>query len=214
MSDPYKILGVSPTATDKEIKSAYKELVKKYHPDRFQDDTMAQLANEKMTEINAAYDQIMDERKNGVSGAFGGAGGSRRYDRSSYGSDGYSQINYSQVRAMIHAGRLTEADGMLKGVPEYARNAEWYFLNGTICFQRGWMNEAYHNIAKATQMDPGNPEYSQALGQMNRQRGGYMSGSSRYNSGNTANDTCNCMSDLCIADCCCEMMGGDLVPCC
>ena len=57
--DPYKILGVSPTASDAEIKSAYKELVKKYHPDQYQDNPLADVAEEKMSEINAAYDQIM-----------------------------------------------------------------------------------------------------------------------------------------------------------
>ena len=54
--DPYKILGVSPTASDAEIKSAYKELVKKYHPDQYQDNPLADVAEEKMSEINAAYD--------------------------------------------------------------------------------------------------------------------------------------------------------------
>ena len=61
--DPYKILGVSPTASDAEIKSAYKELVKKYHPDQYQDNPLADVAEEKMSEINAAYDQIMTSRR-------------------------------------------------------------------------------------------------------------------------------------------------------
>ena len=63
--DPYKILGVSPTASDAEIKSAYKELVKKYHPDQYQDNPLADVAEEKMSEINAAYDQIMTSRRGG-----------------------------------------------------------------------------------------------------------------------------------------------------
>ena len=68
--DPYKILGVSPTASDAEIKSAYKELVKKYHPDQYQDNPLADVAEEKMSEINAAYDAI----KNGDTGPAGPAG--------------------------------------------------------------------------------------------------------------------------------------------
>ena len=63
--DPYKILGVSPTASDAEIKSAYKELVKKYHPDQYQDNPLADVAEEKMSEIHAVYDQIMTSRRGG-----------------------------------------------------------------------------------------------------------------------------------------------------
>jgi curved DNA-binding protein CbpA len=220
MTDPYKVLGVSPTADDSEIKSAYKKLVKKYHPDKYQDDAMAELANEKMTEINAAYDQIMDERKNGGSqNSYGGYGSnSYGYGQSGTGTGGYSTsgsgVNYQRIRMMIHAGNLTGADNFLRSVPVESRTAEWYFLWGTVCYQRGWLNEAYNNILKASQMDPTNSEYASALRQMNMQRSGYMTGGSRYNTGNTANDTCNCLSDLCIADCCCEAMGGDLIPCC
>ena len=111
MNDPYKILGVEPTATDKEIKTAYKGLVRKYHPDRFQDEAMAEMANEKMTEINAAYDKIMDDRKNGRSGftsytAGGASGGYRRYSRESYeqASGGGVSGDYYPIRNRIHAG--------------------------------------------------------------------------------------------------------------
>ena len=59
VTDPYKVLGVSPEATDEEIKSAYRQLVKKYHPDNYADSPLADLANEKMQEINEAYDMVM-----------------------------------------------------------------------------------------------------------------------------------------------------------
>ncbi|HBG56338.1 MAG TPA: molecular chaperone DnaJ, partial [Ruminococcaceae bacterium] len=58
MSDPYKVLGVSPDATDAEVKAAYRKLAKKYHPDNYADSPLADLAGEKMKEINEAYDQV------------------------------------------------------------------------------------------------------------------------------------------------------------
>ncbi len=66
MSDPYKVLGVSPYATDDEISKAYKNLAKKYHPDNYTDNPLADLATEKMQEINQAYDEI---KKHGVKAA-------------------------------------------------------------------------------------------------------------------------------------------------
>ena len=64
MSDPYKVLGISRDATDEQVKEAYREMAKKYHPDNYQGSPIADLANEKMKEVNEAYDQIMNERKN------------------------------------------------------------------------------------------------------------------------------------------------------
>lgn len=65
MTDPYKVLGISPSSTDEQVKSAYRELAKKYHPDSYADNPLADLAQEKMKAINEAYDQIMKERQSG-----------------------------------------------------------------------------------------------------------------------------------------------------
>ena len=75
MSDPYKVLGVSPNATDEEIKAAYRELARKYHPDNYVNNPLGDLAAEKMKEINEAYDQIQASRKAGNQGGYGGYNG-------------------------------------------------------------------------------------------------------------------------------------------
>jgi len=60
MRDPYSVLGVGKTASEKEIKSAYRKLAKAYHPDQKSDDPKAQ---EKFTEATNAYDLLSDKQK-------------------------------------------------------------------------------------------------------------------------------------------------------
>lgn len=205
-SDPYKILGVSPDATDAEIKTAYKALVKKYHPDQYQDNPLASVAAEKMTDINAAYDEIMAQRRNGSSGGYTYNAGNGDY--SAYGFDS------AQVRSLIQNGNVTEADRILDQVGSGDRSGEWYFLKGSVCYKRGWLNEAYQNFQRAVQLNPSNAEYTAAFNQMNMQRGGYMNGNPNPMGANNGVAGMDCCSQLCCADCCCEMMGGDLIPCC
>ncbi len=70
MRDPYSVLGVKPDASDQEIKKAYRELARKYHPDNYVDNPLADLAEEKMKEVNEAYEAIQKQRSGG-----GGSGG-------------------------------------------------------------------------------------------------------------------------------------------
>ena len=65
MNNPYEVLGLKPGASEAEIKAAYKELVKKYHPDKYQNNPLADLAQEKLQEINEAYDTLMKKRISG-----------------------------------------------------------------------------------------------------------------------------------------------------
>jgi curved DNA-binding protein CbpA len=197
--DPYKVLGVSPNASNEEIKQAYHTLVKKYHPDNYVNNPIADLAAEKMKEINTAYDMIMKMRN--------GNGGSNSYD----GSSGYSGGNqsYAVIRNYISYGNLDKAEELLMQITD--RNADWYFLMGSIYYRRGWMDQAHDCFRQASAMDPGNPEYSSAYSRMAHQRDYYRSRRD-YNGGGMS--ACDCCSSLICADCCCECMGGDLISCC
>ncbi len=205
MTDPYKVLGVSRSANDDEIKDAYRKLAKKYHPDQYADSPLKELADEKMKEINEAYDTITAQRKGGQYG-YNGAQNSVHYINGS---------GFSDVRSLIMSGRIADAEQILNGVPGDRRNAEWYFLKGSVLYRRGWLEEAKDHFSTACQMEPGNGEYSAALNQAMSQRGGMYGG---YNPNQSMNaggcNTCDLCSGLLMADCCCECMGGDLIPCC
>lgn len=203
MKDPYEVLGVSPSDSDETIRAAYKALVKKYHPDNFSDSPLNGAADEKMQEINAAFDEIMNMRRGG-----GHAGE----------SFGNGSVDYLHVRKLIQNGNVTQADGILNGVSDAERGAEWNFLKGSICYTRGWLDQAAGYFGQAYNMEPGNPEYRAALEQINRNRGGYMNGNPQpqYNMNPNVGGCSGC--DMCqgliCADCCCECMGGDLISCC
>lgn len=89
--DPYAVLGVAPSATDEEVKKAYRSLSRKYHPDANVGNPDADKAEEKFKEVQQAYDQIMKLREQGARGGYQsyGPGSSRGYG-SGYGAGGYA----------------------------------------------------------------------------------------------------------------------------
>jgi len=202
MIDPYKALGVSSGASDDEIKEAYRELARKYHPDAYADNPLSDLAAEKMKAINDAYDHITAQRRSG--GQAGGDGGS--------GEGG----QFWDVRRLINAGRPSEAEEILDGVQRHARDAEWYFLKGSIQYTRGWMEDAFENFARACELNPNNREYRAALNQLEWQRKtgrpqqGFGGGRQPYTSGCGICDLCSAL--ICV-DCCCNCMGGGRLCC-
>ena len=73
MNNPYKVLGVNEGASQEEIRSAYLKLVKKYHPDKYTDSDLKELANEKLVEVNEAYEMLT--KKNGQSSSYANRNG-------------------------------------------------------------------------------------------------------------------------------------------
>ena len=209
MKDPYAVLGIEKNATDEQVKEAYRELARKYHPDRYADNPLSDLAKEKMQEINEAYDQIMNSRRHRHSGGTG-----TNYNNSS--------SKFADIRSYITSGRIEEAQELLDGIPMENRDAEWYFLNGTVAYRRGHFDKAYTSYATATRMDPSNPEYREAFARLQRSGNfganpyGNPYGNPYRSSGNMGGGCtgCDVCQTLICADCCCECMGGDLIRCC
>ena len=198
--DPYKVLGVSPNADKETIEKAYKELVKKYHPDRYADNPLKDLAEEKLKEINEAYSMI----KKTASYSSGGDGGG------SYSGSSSSTGEFATVRNYINAGQITQAEAILDRMN--SKTAEWFFLKGLCAIKRGWQDRAYSYIQTAVNMDPGNQEYRFYLNQFAARAQTYRTYGN--NGGYSSGDSLDCCLNLWCADSLCECLGGDLISCC
>ncbi len=203
MSDPYSVLGISPEASDEEVKRAYRDLARKYHPDNYQNNPLADLAEEKMKEINEAYAAITRSRSGGGAGpgdyGFQGQQYQRQYTYQQQSTD--NGALYSQIRQCIKMGNLIQAEQLLRSAPR--QTAEWYFLSGHLAYQKGWLDEAMQHFQTAYNMEPTNVEYRQALSMMQQGGGGYRPSGYRYSS-------CDpCTAYMCFS--LCTPWGG---PCC
>lgn len=188
--DPYEVLGVSSNASDDEVKQAYRQLAKKYHPDKYANSPLADTAAEKMKEINDAYDRILDERKRA------------RESGTSYQSYHNAGTRFANIRQLINANRFQEAEAALNSCPSAERTAEWYYLKGIILYRKGWLEEAYNHFRSACDKEPQNAEYRAAFERLEKQRSGAYGGYAQ-----PANHTCT-ICDICNAlicmDCCCN----------
>lgn len=159
MDDPYKVLGLSPDASDEEVKKAYRRLAKQYHPDLNPGDPVAA---KKMQEINAAYEQIKNPEKARSSGNSGSYGGYNPYGSGYGGESRSSEASYQQAAYnYIRFGRYQEALNALSN--DTNRNAQWYYLSALANDGLGNSVTALEHIRRAVSMEPDNPEYLNAL---------------------------------------------------
>ena len=205
IDDPYKVLGVSPDASDEEIKRAYRALAKKYHPDLNPGD---QEAARRMQEVNAAYEQIKDPdkfRQQQSSGGYGGYGG--YYDpfggyrqQQSYGGadqgDQYQQAAYQYIRFR----RYREALNALQNCQE--RNARWYYLSALANDGLGNQVTALEHIRRAVSMEPGNMEYLQTLEAIENGGARYREHTYSNRGVKIGGGACSSLCSACLCWCC------------
>lgn len=238
--DPYKVLGVSPSASDDEIKKKYRELVKKYHPDRYASKPKSEqdAASERIKTINAAYDQIQQMRSGGGAGAggqgyggasagYGGAssgyGGQGGYGRQGggygqwgpfggYGQwSGYGQQQsgprgdqFDEIRQLISRGLIVQAEQALLRMND--RPAQWHYLYGLVQMRYQRYASARDSFQTAVNMDPGNPEYRQALEQIDAVYSSNRRRSQGFGLDSTLCRICQCMA-------CFSLCGGRFYCC-
>jgi molecular chaperone DnaJ len=197
MNNPYEVLGIKEGASKEEIRAAYKTQVKKYHPDKHQDNPLYELAEEKLQEINEAYDYLM---KNGGGSSYGS--GSRGAGPYGGGGSKSSAPEFQDVRSAIDRGDLTRAQDILSR--SAVRNAEWHFLTAMLNLRRGWYDDAVTNLQTAVSMDPSNFEYRNAMNNLMSQTGNYRSAAYDRGYQNSNNQLCQFLQCWCCADMLCD----------
>lgn len=193
--NPYEVLGVSPDADEETIKKAYRSLVKKYHPDRYVNTPMADMASEKMKQINEAYDMITNKNQTDNNGGYNPYTSYNPYGY--YGQyENYSEVSFENVRRLISMRRIQEAELMLNKLPQ---NAQWYYLMGLVYIYKGWYSQGMEYINKACELEPDNMEYRAAAQRTTNSANDYRNVIFTNNS-----PMCSICTSLCVSYFCCR----------
>lgn len=198
--DPYQILGVSPSASDDEVKQAYRTLSKKYHPDANINSEHQAEYTEKFKQVQNAYKTIMDSRKKGFTQQnFGGQGQSQ----STYQYNGNEQAAFNDAAAYINAGRFQDALNVLEQIR--TRNSIWFYYSALAMNGIGNNVTALEYAQTAAQMEPGNIQYIFLVQQLQDESGQYRSTQQSYGSPYSAINCCYSFMMLQLfMSCCCR----------
>lgn len=213
MNNPYQTLGIEATATDDEVKKAYRKLSRIYHPDANINNPNKDQAEAKFKEVQAAYDQIINEREHGYSsntygsygsaGGYGSAGSSNPYGQRTYQGNSSDDVEMQAVYNFINNRSYEDALNVLNRMSN--RSARWYYLSAIANAGLGNNVNALQFAKQAVDMEPDNAEYNNLLQRL--QMGGqwYQSMGNTY--GRTFEGGGNyCVSLLCanlLCNCCC-----------
>ena len=215
--DPYLILGLKDDATQQQVEDAYRALRKEYEEKCFAEGEEGARAARKLTELDQAYNDCLEDLQD-------------RVKISDFGNV------LKHVEALIKEGKLDDAQDALDKVEP--RDGEWHYMQAQIYYRRNWHTESKNQLEIALALEPNNEKFQRtykrlvdmlsgankgaqggAAGQQQQARGGYADTRGGYtrpaNGGSGSLDACcNTCSTLICCDCCCECMGGDLIPCC
>ena len=189
MRDPYSVLGVSPNASEEEIKKAYKKLAKQYHPDVKGNSPEAE---KMMQEINAAYDEVMNKRNS-----------YNPFEAASNNNNSSDEpLVYQAAQNYIRYHRFREALNALSQIDIKERTAKWYYLSAICHANLGNATEATLNARKACSLDPGNSEYSNLLNYLETGRSTYQQTNRSYGNVYTGGLGSFCLSLIMMRFCC------------
>lgn len=204
MTDPYRVLGISRNAGEEEIKKAYRQLSRKYHPDANINNPNKDQAEEKFKQVQQAYHQIMKEREQGIgsrsyrsrsydretsggrtSGSDGPFGGSGSYSQrtSGYGrytdaGDAEDELRMQAVMNYVRNRQFKEALNVLDTFSE--RGAQWYYYSALAHAGVGNNVQALEFAQAAAWMEPGNIAYESLARQLRAGRMRYKNRQAAY----------------------------------
>ena len=224
-SNPYDVLGVDPSASDDEIKKAYRKLSRKYHPDSNVNNPNQAQAEAKFKEIQAAYTQIMKMREQGQSfNSFGGYGyGGFSYGGYDYGNTGHGSTAYENAGQHSSYNYTSEEASQMQAAANYINNryyrealnvlnnirnrtALWYYYSAIANMGIGNNVHALEHIKRAVDMEPNNQEYRMLLQRLQFNGQWYQQRGEEYSSPFSMDGNW-CMKMLCLnmmCNCCCR----------